>query len=190
MFPLGITSLPLFASYAKLCLIYHTGTEWYQSSHLLRRSTGIFPKSTINTFVLWVHVLDFMSDILSIYGANISAGLAHLFLILVFAFRGWRLSSSFQRWLDSRKSLHLHTQTHTFCTPHTSPYELCHSPQDCFPSCWDMRCLNHFGFEMKMSPLCRINPFNVRRVRKQISSLIEIWPRRSQHNAMPRPHWP
>lgn len=71
--------------------------------------------------------------------------------------------------------------THTPWTSHTSQNEPCHSPQDCFLSCWDMRFLNQILLGMKMPPQCSVILEKWQHVRKQMSNLIEMWPHHCQH---------
>lgn len=71
--------------------------------------------------------------------------------------------------------------THTPWTSHTSQNEPCHSPQDCFLSCWDMRFLNQIFLGMKMPPQCSVILEKWQHVRKQMSNLIEMWPHHCQH---------
>lgn len=73
------------------------------------------------------------------------------------------------------------TDTHTPWTSHTSQNEPCHSPQDCFLSCWDMRFLNQILLGMKMPPQCSIILEKWQHVRQQMSNLIEMWPHHCQH---------
>lgn len=75
----------------------------------------------------------------------------------------------------------MNTDTHTPWTSHTSQNEPCHSPQDCFLSCWDMRFLNQILLGMKMPPQCSIILEKWQHVRQQMSNLIEMWPHHCQH---------
>lgn len=98
---------------------------------------------------MWVHVTDFLSNInfrtryccRSVYQKLKSKPRSQIYLIPLFAFRGHGGVKPFFSHF-SRDSTVENDYIYTPCSSHTSPYELCHSPQDCFLSCWVMSFLN------------------------------------------------